>query len=1135
MPRPTRPRTLAAVLLAAGVLVALVAHGTARQSRPDRWKLVEEAVQKGLPKTAIAELGPIIESALKDKAYPEAVKAIGRKLALEGTIEGNKPEEKIARMHAAIAAAPAEMHPVMNAVLAHWYWHYFHQNRWRHVERTATGAAPGNDLTTWDLPRVLAAVGAQFDTALAAEKELKATPVAAYDAILEKGTLPDSYRPTLWDVLAFEALGFYTAAEQVGAKAEDAFELDADGPALAPAAEFLAWQPATTDAGSRTLKAVKLFQKVLDFHRGDADRGAFLDADLHRLRFAYSRAVGDGKAERYVAALKAFAEANAKHELSALARAKWAAVLRDGEKPGEAREVALAGVRAFPDSPGGKFCQNLVREIEAKECHASTERVWAGPLPAIKVTYRNVTKVHFRIVSADFAARLARKNPPGRDPHRPEQLDADEAKALLQKNPAAAFSHDLPPTTDYKPRTASVAPPANLKPGFYYLVASLDPGFGAENNQVTYTDFWVADLAIVTRSGGGPRVEGLVTTATGGEPVAGAKVRVWYKPQDFSALGGPPPKKNGQWSEGEGGTTDRNGVYSLPARPGHSWLVVVTHGGQQLATTRDHTAHLVAPPAPDVPHEQTVFFTDRSLYRPGQTIRFKGICVSHHGSRDQYATIPNRAVTVVLTDPNDKEVARQQVRTNDYGSFSGSFTAPRDRLTGGMTIRTAAPAGQAWVSVEEYKRPKFEVAVEPPREPARLNAGVTVRGAVRGYAGTPIAGAKVSYRVSRGVQFPAWVQDDPWRADVFDHVAEKEIAHGTTTTGPDGSFTVAFAAKPDRAVPEKDEPSFRYAVTADVTDATGETRSASVVVEVGYTALRATVSADPWQTPGTDVKLAVATTTLDGEGQAAKGTLKVYRLRQPEKVVREQLEDEGWSPHWRGRRGPPPDPSDPANWEPGEVAFAADFATDGTGKATVSAKLPVGVYRAVVETKDRFGKSVTARARLQVFDPAADRLGVNLPSVAVPAKSTVEPGEEFRLLWGSGYDAGRAFVEVEHRGKVVRAFWTDPGRTQQVVTVPVTEAMRGGFTVHVSQVRENRAYLTSHRVDVPWTNKNLTVRWERFVSKLEPGKKETFAAVVTGPDAKRAVAEMVATLYDASLDAFQPHFWMQRFEVFRHD
>ncbi len=147
----------------------------------------------------------------------------------------------------------------------------------------------------------------------------------------------------------------------------------------------------------------------------------------------------------------------------------------------------------------------------------------------------------------------------------------------------------------------------------------------------------------------------------------------------------------------------------------------------------------------------------------------------------------------------------------------------------------------------------------------------------------------------------------------------------------------------------------------------------------------------------------------------------------------------------------------------------------------------------------------------------------------------LEPGDEFRALWGTGYETGRAFIEIEHRHEMLQSFWTPADRTQIVVEQAVSEAMRGGFTLHVTMVRENRAYLTSHQVNVPWSNKNLTVKWEHFVSKLEPAQKETWTAVITGPDAENAVAEMVATLYDQSLDAYLPHGWPSGLNVFRMD
>ncbi len=147
-----------------------------------------------------------------------------------------------------------------------------------------------------------------------------------------------------------------------------------------------------------------------------------------------------------------------------------------------------------------------------------------------------------------------------------------------------------------------------------------------------------------------------------------------------------------------------------------------------------------------------------------------------------------------------------------------------------------------------------------------------------------------------------------------------------------------------------------------------------------------------------------------------------------------------------------------------------------------------------------------------MLKPAAKQFPIKVPDFVGAPKWTLEPSEEFTALWGTGYDKARAFIEIEHRRKIIKSFWTEAGATQQSVKQAVTEAMRGGFTLRVTMVRENRAYLDSHRVDVPWSNKNLTVKWEHFVSKLEPAQKETWTAIITGPDAKKAVAEMVAAL-----------------------
>jgi len=1086
--------------------------------RDDLWKKVDEAVAKGLPKTAVEHLEPIIAGAMKDKAYAEAIKAIGKKIALEGNIQGNKPEEKVTRMKAEIAKAPKEMVPVMDAVLANWYWHYFQQNRWRFMRRTATAEPPGDDFTTWDLPRIFAEIDKQFTKALAAEDELKSTAVADYEDLLNKGNTPDSYRPTMFDFLAHNALAFYSSGEQAAARPQDAFDLMADSPIFASADEFMRWEIETTDEDSPVVKAIRLYQNLLRFHQKDEDKTAFIDADLLRLNFGNNKAFGEEKNARYKAALKRFTDKWGDDEIAARALHHWASVLHQEGDFVEARKLAERGKNAFPNSIGGRRCHNLIQQIEAKSSQVTTERVWNDPLPAIHVRYRNLTKVYFRVVADSYEARLKGKR------YRPEYIDDRDRKALLAKEPAQQWSANLPSTKDYQERVQQLPAPKGLKPGFYFLIASHDPGFGSSNNVVTFTDFWVSDLALVVRTRHGAGVtEGFVLNANTGDPIAGASVQSWYRTRGNERTAGPTAK------------TDKDGLFSVSLGQNQGYLLLAKHGDQKLATAHDYRNY-----KRDMnprPYIRTIFFTDRSLYRPGQTIQYKGIAIDVKQAENNYKTLAGRTLTVVFVDRNNKEIARQQHRTNDYGSFGGSFTAPRDRLMGRMTIRVdGEPRGSASFNVEEYKRPKFQVTVDRPETAAKLNGEVTVKGMATAYTGAAINDAKVRYRVVREVRYPPWLRWCYWWWTP--PVNRQEITHGSLVTKADGSFTIKFTAKPDLSVPEKDEPIFRYTVHADVTDTTGETRSGDQTVQVGYTALQATLGAADWQTVDEPVQITIKTTTLDGEAQRAEGSLKIYRLKQPEKVERPKLS--GYprpSPRRRDRvaEEPKPDPSNPNSWSLGEMVEERGFTTDAEGNASYTFDLAAGPYRAMLVTQDRFGKEVTARLPIQVLDPKAKKFAIKIPNKVAAPSWTLEPGEELAAVWGSGYDKARAFVEIEHRRKVLESYWTDADRTQVAIKHKVTEAMRGGFTLRVTMVRENRAYLNANRIVVPWTNKELTVKWEHFTSKLGPADKETWTAVITGPDAKKAVAEMVATLYDASLDAYLPHNWQQAFNVFYQD
>ena len=263
------------------------------------------------------------------------------------------------------------------------------------------------------------------------------------------------------------------------------------------------------------------------------------------------------------------------------------------------------------------------------------------------------------------------------------------------------------------------------------LLASPQEEFVEGDNVVLASEFWVSPLAIVLRTGGrSAEAEGFVLDADTGQPLAGAQVRVWTMKRNVRRY---------QWTEGKAVRSDKNGLFRVQGTANEPYVVLVKHGEHILATGSQRYAfrNYEEPPR----HEQTVFFTDRSLYRPGQTIQYKGICVSVNPASDDYQTMSRKSMTIVFEDANGQEIEKQQHRTNDFGSFSGSFTAPRDRLMGQMRIRDAERDNSlVFFNVEEYKRPKFKVSWRLPKSPPSSTWKSKSKALPRPTPGRPLVG-----------------------------------------------------------------------------------------------------------------------------------------------------------------------------------------------------------------------------------------------------------------------------------------------------------------------------------------------------------------------------------------------------------
>ncbi len=1085
-------RLLCALALISFIMVSFMSA----QDTTALWKEVEKAKQDGLPKTAVAKLEQIMAASGKAHRTGEWLRALSEKIALEGTIEGNQPAEKVRRLQAAMESAGPEARLLLRAVLAKWYWHYFTRNRWRFMNRTPTDQTDEADFTTWDLRKIFGAIDDLYQDLLKEREKLQKIPASHYADFLQSGTMPDRLRPTLYDFVAWEALDFYTSAEQAGAQPEDAFEIDAESAALAKRSEFLAYAPRTEDQDSPKLKALRIYQGLLSFHLANGNREALLDADLHRLVYVKNEAFGEEKNRRFRGRLEELLAGSEDLDFSSMIRYHLAEAWSDEGDLVKARSIALAGAEKYPKSLGGQACRSVVARIEAKSLRIQGEQAVPPGPTALRLTYKNFRKLYLRVYPDRWNAFFDEEY------SYPNNLNDKQVRQLLAGQALRAWEVELPETPDYKERTEDIDVPA-LPAGYYRVFASFEPKF-LSSPLVQHTWIWVSAVTLLSRPQPG-QIDGFVLDAVSGEPVPGADVSLIYR-------SGP------RYQYGPKVRTDADGHFAI-LRPGNTWD---NHVHVRKGTDELFQAENVYSSERPVRQTQvrTVFFTDRSLYRPGQTVYFKGICVQIDADGKNYQVLPKRNVAVQFLDPNRQEIENLALVTNDFGSISGQFTAPKDRLTGLMTIEAADRTGATQLRVEEYKRPKFEVTLEPPATAIKLGGEVEVAGKAMAYTGAPVDGAMVRYRVVRQARWPYWWS---WYFDVKPS-GSQEIAHGKVATDAEGKFVVPFTAKPDPTIPESDDPSFVFQVFADVTDNAGETRSGSTGVTLGYAALAINLNAGETAESNREFSLSIGTATLDGKELAASGAWRILRLKEPPAPIRRDI--------WSERRGGPKteQPEFGDNWRTWPVDRAvkeSTFQTDSQNPFSAPVKLPAGLYKIEAVAKDAFGKEVKAFLPLMVLpERGSIRFGLRLPNlVSLPEGGTVEVGGTLDALWGTGYDEGRAIVEIEHRGEIVKRYWTPKGATQQRIQWPVGEDFRGGFTLHVTQVRENRDYVNSLHVTVPWDNKELALSFETFRDKMEPGAKETFRVKIRGKKGELAAAEMAAAMYDYSLDQFYPHAW----------
>ena len=1086
------------------------------------WKQVQKLEGEALTKSALQVVTSISEKAKKQKNSAQIVKALLHSSKYVMILEEDAQLKIINDFKSEIAKAEYPTKNLLESYLATLYWQFFQQNRYQFYNRTTTDVkADSVDFRTWDLTTLFKEISIRFDASLENEDILKQTPVSEFDAILYQQSDTQEYRPTLFDLLAHNALSFYKTSENDITRPADKFEID-DPDLMCEGFAFINKHIDVKDDTSLQAKALCIYQKLLMLHLPSAKPYTYAEINIERLNFIYANATFDNKEQQFLEVLQNAALAGKSTLASSLYQYQIAALLnQQGStyqpklqednrwKTKEALALCKTIIKEQPTSRGATQCKGLKAQILQKSLQLTTEKhIPINTTSRFLVNYKNLSGLNLT------ARRVTQKQLNTLD----ELYDKEKKIAFIKKlSVAKEWQSPLKNENDYQSHSTEISMPP-MANGYYLILAEPQD---KTNKTFSYSLVQVTNMALAeTRTNTHHYFQ--VIDRSNGKPVSGAKVTIRYTKN----YDGPRLSKSF--------TTDKMGNVTI-ALNDENWSnlsVTITHINDKAyykgyyINNRYHESSTVT-------NYSCFLLTDRSIYRPGQPLYFKGIAIKIDNGVSSIQE--KQKVAVELRDVNGQIVWTEEFVTNDYGSFSGEFILPSNGLTGQFSMYASSKgislSGYAGFSVEEYKRPKFETSFDPVTDSYKVNDKVTVKGMATAYSGSNITDAKVAYRVKRVVYYPRWCY---WYYPNLNS-SPQEIAHGETRTDASGKYEIDFKALPDTSVDKKNSPTFSYEVTADVTDINGETHSTTSFVTVGYHTMTANMGiANPFDKNLKENKLTISTTNLNGQFVPAKGTIKMYKLTAPKTVNRPRRwaapDYEGWSKEEFKRMYPHDAHSneqDTYTWEKGALVWESEFDTATAKELSLgnTKNWLSGKYVLELETKDKFGQLVKDIIQTTLFSHNDKQLADNGLFQIKTDKNSYAIGDKVKVTLLSSAKDINVTINIEKNHKVVDTKLIRLNNNSASFTVPVTANDLGGFAITYSFAVFNYFEASHLNIQVPYPSSQLQIETMTFRDKLQPGTDETWSFKIKGPEGNRVTAELLANMYDASLDSFRGHYW----------
>ncbi|MDR3338521.1 MAG: hypothetical protein LBT25_00250 [Candidatus Symbiothrix sp.] len=1058
------------------------------------WIKVADLEAKSLPQSALEIVSQIYNAALKDGNSPELIKALIFQLKYETAIDRDILPDKISVLETFIRT---DKHTVEQAVLysllGELYYNYYMANAYNINQRTAIDGDFPEDIREWSGNFFIRKITDCIHLSLQPVKELQETAVLQYREILSEGEDSRILRPNLYDFLVHRGVDFLTNIAQ-NSRTPHYFsqtKLSAKEN-FAPAAAFVKY-PLAAETYDFVPQILNLYRQLLASrleNKGQTAENntfALLMTDLDRLNFVYENTSLPDNDIEYIAALKQLEKQYANADLCVEILAKEAsfyydqtsedAVVYNSEQETDKQsveelkkvyEICTDGIKKYPDYARINLLKNILNQVTLPFLTVnSANTVYPGKDLELQIKYQN--SKHFRLEIYKIKASVSVY------PNTWSRYGQYKKSGSL----ITQTTINLPALHPYLEQDTTIKIPMKELGNYEYVI------YADSIEEPINQQFSVSRLATVSKTIEGKR-EYLVVDYLTGKPIAGAKIQFYKRKNNNLELNGEKML-----------ITDKMGLASDKGERDVDFYNV-TYGNDTA---------LISSPLPwisnvstnqDVISAHLELFTDRNIYRPGQTVFFKGI--AYVTGKDMQQTSPQKTFTVIFRDANSKEIGKKTFTSNEFGSFNGEFVIPQGLLTGNFSIQSENNAYTSF-RVEEYKRPAFDIRFDTIEKTYRLGDEITVSGEAQSFSGVYKQDIEVRYRITRQYH---WLYTRQWREPV-------QIASGSVRTGSDGKFNISFLAEKIVEDNSLKTVSYSYEIEATVTDTNGETQNSKKTVSVGDKSMYLRINPVQDVIDKNDIPaIRIDAYNLNGTQIHQTGAYEIYSL-QPDDHTKLDLESKDWRLDKKILSG---------NFESGKELAISTLKIISSGR-----------YRLIAVVQ---GESETDKAETQQDFSLVSTNDKKPPHPTyqwlMTPKIICAVGETAEIIYGSSAKEAYVLYEIYSRnGKKLSVKRFTLNNSNQKIEIPFTATYKEGISVCFTLIKDGQLFTKNVSILRKQPDKKLKVKAEVFRNKLLPGQAEEWRISVKNAENQPVSAELLAGMYDASLDkiysGFSWHFY----------